>query len=665
MSEQHINSASAGRSSGDLYRLLFESHPNPMWFYDLETLRFLAVNDAAVRHYGYTREEFLNLTIADIRPLEDVPDMLASVSEPEHDATTYERLWRHRKRDGTLIVVQITGQTFPFAGHPAELILAQDVTAQQLTQQQLRESEARYRTLIEHAHDAITILEHDGRVRYESPAVERMTGFKSAENIGKHILEFVHPEDVPAMRDELNYKLRHPGEVVTFACRVKHLDGTWRFIEGTGVNLLHHPAVRGIVANTRDVTEQRRVEEQLRQAQKMEAIGRLAGGVAHDFNNLLTAITGYSDLLLRRDDMSATARNHVEQIRRAADRAASLTRQLLAFSRKQMLNVRVINLNTTVDEIEDMLRRLVGEQATLETRLAADLCNVEADSLRMEQVVINLVSNARDACADGGSIVIATRNLEVTEQSAARRLGLEPAHYCVLSVSDTGCGMDGETSRRAFEPFFTTKEQGKGTGLGLSTVYGIVKQSGGHIEVESAPGRGATFSVYLPRSASATTVAAPPPRDAAAPSITQNAAQDAGNDVAGADDAAHGLRGTETLLLVEDEEIVRQMAGEVLRGYGYAVLEAAGGQAALEICRDTEKRIDLMLTDVMMPGMNGAELAHLAARLRPALKTLYMSGYADEWIVSHGVLDAGVAFIHKPWTPAALAAKVREALDGE
>lgn len=768
-------------SREDSYRLLFESNLQPMWFYDIETLRFLAVNDAAIDHYGFSRDEFLAMTIKDIRPPEDIPQMLSAVAEVETGVVTYERAWRHRKRDGTIIYVRITSQVLTYLGCRAELIVAQDVTKHQTMQEQLRRSEQLFRALTENALDVITILDREGRVLYESPAVTRMTGYTPDEIIGTNAFDLVHPEDMAAMRREFKYKLRHPGKVVPFESRLRHKDGTWRHIEGTGVNLLHDPAVGGIVVNSRDVTERKAVEaerglerrvldalidqlplgvmfrdregrytqanrriavilgvereqlvgllgddmvqltrmsaldgepldsgaelpstralergesvesderliktlagevrhvvttatpikiddeiygsvvvidditerrreqEQLRQSQKMEAIGRLAGGVAHDFNNLLTAITGYSDLILRRADASQTTRKHAEQIRRAADRAAALTQQLLAFSRKQMLRTRVFNLNVIIAEMEEMLRRLIGEDVHFETRLAPDLAFIKADPHQMEQVIVNLAINARDALAAGGTLLIETRNAGNADTTPHAELAPD-RRYCVLTVRDTGHGMNEETRRRIFEPFFTTKEQGKGTGLGLATVYGIVKQSGGHVVVNSEQGQGTIFEIYLPTADANPTAAneSKPPEDTPTSSATPTPC-----------DAPNGA----TVLLVEDEEIVRRMACEVLREHGYTVIEAGNGRIALDICRSHNEKIDLMITDVVMPEMGGAELASAVRGARPEMPVLFMSGYTDDAVIRHGVHERERAFIHKPWTPAAFLAKVRE-----
>lgn len=382
-----------------------------------------------------------------------------------------------------------------------------------------------------------------------------------------------------------------------------------------------------------------RSEEQLRQAQKMEAVGKLAGGVAHDFNNLLTAITGHSEMCLRNLTPENPLFRRIEQIKKAGDRAAALTRQLLAFSRKQILQPEVLDLNHIVVEMNKMLQRLIGEDIDLLMSLGTDLGKVKADPNQLEQVLLNLAVNARDAMPKGGKLTIVTSNVVLSEEYAGGHLSVPPGNYIMLAVSDTGCGMDAATQARIFEPFFTTKEVGKGTGLGLATVYGIVNQSEGSIWVYSELDRGTTFKVYLP--AVAGTVAEPPV---------------AANDL-------ELLIGCETVLLVEDEEVVRDMVSDMLRESGYTVLEAKNGNEALFVGKEYDGEIHLMLTDVVMPQMSGRELAEQIGPLRREMKILYMSGYTDDAIVHHGVLDEGTAFIGKPFSPDALARKVRELLD--
>jgi len=382
-----------------------------------------------------------------------------------------------------------------------------------------------------------------------------------------------------------------------------------------------------------------RLEEQLRQAHKMEAIGRLAGGIAHDFNNLLTVINGYSELVLNSLGANLHARKNVEQIKKAGRRAATLTRQLLAFSRRQVLQLRVLDLNAVVTNFEAMLQPLIGEDILLEAVLQPGLGLVKVDPGQIEQIILNLTVNARDAMPEGGKLTIETANVELDEAYARRHVSVRPGPYVMLAISDTGCGMDAETQARIFEPFFTTKEHGKGTGLGLATVYGIVKQSGGNIWVYSEPGKGTTFKIYLPRV----------------------------EGVAEGSEPAHPrssiLRGSETILLVEDEDMVRSLAREILEAHGYAVSEARDSTEALRVCHTHSGSIHLLVTDVVMPGMSGRELAARLGTIHPETKVLYMSGYTDDAVVRHGVLNAGLAFLQKPFTANAFLCKVREVLD--
>lgn len=398
-----------------------------------------------------------------------------------------------------------------------------------------------------------------------------------------------------------------------------------------------------------DITERRRVEqalanaeEQLRHTQKLEAVGRLAGGIAHDFNNLLTTITGYSDILLAREELAPAIRRDIEEIRKAADRAAVLTRQLLAFSRRQALRPQVMNLNDAVRSMAGLYRSLLGESVTVVTRLQPDLRPVEVDPAQMEQVLMNLVINAKDAMPEGGKVTIETQNVELDSEYERAHVSVNPGAYVMLSVSDTGHGMTKEVQEQIFEPFFTTKPHGKGTGLGLSTVYGIVKQSGDHIWVYSEPGRGTTFKVYFPQV------------------LEEAVARPAEERVERPEPAGGG----ETLLLVEDEAAVRQLVFRVLTGRGYTVLAADSGDEALRLLESRAEPIVLLLTDVVLPGMSGRDLADRLRGRLPGLKVLYMSGYTQNAIVHDGRLDAGVGFLEKPFTPEDLVRRVREVLGG-
>jgi PAS domain S-box-containing protein len=395
----------------------------------------------------------------------------------------------------------------------------------------------------------------------------------------------------------------------------------------------------GAVLALHDLSAERRLADQLRQSQKMEAVGRLAGGVAHDFNNLLTAIIGYGQLIRSRLDPGAPALRDAEEILRAAERAAVLTRQLLAFSRQQVLQPRALDLNTIVTDMGGLLKRLIRDDVDMQSAPAAGLGRVMADPGQIEQVLMNLVVNARDAMPKGGKLTIETANVELDQAYAASRMDVKPGPYVLLAVTDTGTGMSPEIAARVFEPFFTTKEVGKGTGLGLSTVHGIVKQSGGHIEVYTEPGQGTTFKIYLPREKGAVAVAESRPRE------------------------TRGDRGGETILLVENEEMVRRVMVESLRLRGYTVIEAENGAAAITICERASQPLDLLITDVVMPLMSGPELVQRLSTLRPELPVLFISGFADRALIHQGLRGAGTAFLQKPFSPDVLARSVREMLD--
>jgi len=503
----------------------------------------------------------------------------------------------------------------------------------------LRGSEERFRALVENGSDITALLTPGGTFKYVSGPVRRILGRAPEDLVGGSAFDLMHPEDAAEMRARLEAAVCNPGQAVTATYRLRHEDGSWRYLESMAVSHRLNPAIRAIVVNARDVTERHVLEEQLRQSQKMEAVGRLAGGIAHDFNNLLAVMLGYTTLTLSRAGDPAVVTRNLEQIRTAAERAANLTRQLLAFSRKQVLMPRIVDLRDVVSDLHTMLARLIGEDIQLETQVGADKAMVKADRGQMEQVIVNLAVNARDAMPLGGRLTISLRQTVVDALAAGEPAGLRPGPYVCVEMADNGVGMEPETLSRLFEPFFSTKEKGKGTGLGLATVYGIVKQSGGHIAVESTPGRGTTFRIWLPRV------------EEEAPA----AAASTPGSVPG--------KGQETILLVEDEAAVRGLLHEVLVSGGYVVLQAASGAEALNISRAHRGAIDLLLTDVVMPGMGGREVATVLAAERPGLRVLFASGYTAEAIARHGVLEPGTDLIHKPFTPDALLRRVRERLD--
>jgi two-component system, cell cycle sensor histidine kinase and response regulator CckA len=489
--------------SAERYRMLFEASPLPMWVYEAETLRFLAVNDAAIRHYGYSRDEFLRMTIRDIRPSEDIPALLLNVSGADGFGSHRPDTWRHVTKDGRLIDVEITAGRIEFDGRRAALVLANDVS------------------------------------------------------------------------------------------------------------------------------ERVRLRDRLAEAEKMEAVGRLAGGIAHDFNNLLTVIGGYAEILLQQEG----EREELREIARAASQASALTRQLLAFSRRQVLHPRVLDLNQIVAGMEGMLHRIIGDDVSVAVKLSDGLAPVEADRAQIERVILNLAANARDAMPDGGAFTIETANVELD----ASHGDVPAGPHVLLAVSDTGVGMDDEVRRHLFEPFYTTKPPGEGTGLGLATVFGVVKQSGGGIYVYSEPGRGTTFKIYLP--------------------VTASVASELDTDGA---DAAAG-RGTETIMVVEDDAGVRELVRVMLEANGYEVLAVEDAAEAARRC--ASEHVDLLLTDVVMPGVNGRALAERLGALAPDMRVLFMSGYSDEAVHRHGQITASAAFLEKPFTERALARKVREVLD--
>jgi len=448
-------------------------------------------------------------------------------------------------------------------------------------------------------------------------------------------------ERVPANYHENTSSFSIPLQVANKVVGALSIDASSRLRPFTVAQMKVLQILAATAAAALEGASRKDLEQQLRQAQKMEAIGRLAGGVAHDFNNLLTAINGYSSLALQRANPDERVRGYLEEIKKAGERAANLTRQLLAFGRKQMLKPVVLNLNDIVSDMNKMLRRLISEDIKFVAKFDPALKPIKADPGQIEQVLVNLVVNSRDAMPQGGSLTIETANFESNAEFAVKHLGLAPGNYVMLAVGDTGCGMDEKTKARIFEPFFTTKEKGRGTGLGLSTVYGIVKQSGGSIWVYSEPGKGSVFKVYFPQLQENS--------ESLKPTLVETVAP----------------RGSETILLVEDEDVVRGLARKILEQAGYYVLDARGGEDAIRLCHDLPGPIHLLLTDVVMPEQSGKEIAQCLQKLRPSTRVLYMSGYTDDAIVHHGVLDSNVEFIQKPFTPLALARKVREVLDAK
>ncbi|HPQ71034.1 MAG TPA: PAS domain S-box protein [bacterium] len=603
-------------------------------------------NDSACGSLGYTREELLRLKVFDIDPdfNEDQWD--------EHKRQMREKGFlsfesRHVKKDGTVFPVEVNTNYFSFDDQFFAIAFDRNISDRKQVEAVLREKEKRYQLLVQNSNDIVEIVDENGSPSYLSDQVSRILGYQVEELINLQAFDGIHPDDLPHVMEVFNEGLQHPGVLRKAEYRYRHKNGHWVHLEAVGSNLLHDPAVRGIVLNIRDMTdrvhaeqEQRKLQEQLQQAMKMEAVGRLAGGVAHDFNNLLTGISGNLQLALLDLKKSDPLTETLEEIRKAADSATALTRQLLAFSRKQIIEPKVLDLNELIEAMHKMLVRLIGEDIQLQTLAGEDLGVVKIDQGQFEQILVNLAVNARDAMPNGGKLIVETANVELNEEYCRLRSYSSPGAYVMLAVSDTGAGMSEEVKAHLFEPFFTTKEKGKGTGLGLATIYGAVKQAGGNVEVYSEEGKGTTFKVYLPR-------------------VEEKAEKPA---LFGRTNEMPG--GKETILLVEDEEIVRNLAIKVLKRLGYKVLHADSGGDALLLAEQYNEPIHLLLTDVVMPVMNGRQLAERLSTIHPEAKVLFTSGYTENIIVHHGVIDEGVRFISKPYSPGDLAKMVRRTLDG-
>ncbi|HVB57092.1 MAG TPA: PAS domain S-box protein [Candidatus Acidoferrales bacterium] len=503
--------------------------------------------------------------------------------------------------------------------------------------QRVREREELFRLIGENAADMIALVDADGKRLYSSPSYKRLLGYSDEELQQTTFYEHIHADDRALVAAAAN-EARQSGIGRRVEYRVRRKDDSWLVVESTASLVQNHgSAGTKMVIVNRDITERKQLEEQLYLSQKLEAIGRLSGGVAHDFNNLLGVIIGYSEALQKQMGADHPFREAIEEIQNAGNRAAALTQQLLAFSRKQVLEPKVIDLNMVVSEVQKMLRRLIGEDIALKISLNERLGMVKADRGQIDQVILNLAVNARDAMPKGGKLIIETGNAELTESDVNRYRYVIPGQYVMLKVADTGCGMSAELQSHIFEPFFTTKEQGKGTGLGLATVYGVIKQSGGYIWVESEVGKGAAFKVYLPRVEEV--------RDAVPERTTFGRPQR-----------------SRTILLVEDEHSLRKLTRNTLQEAGHTVLEACDASEALDVVKRNESPIDLLLTDVVMPGMSGRALADELATLRPGIKVIYMSGYTDGDVATHGVLQSGISFLRKPFTGDVLIARVDEVL---
>jgi len=600
------------------YRVFFEDNPLPGWVVDSKSHKFLGVNEAAIRQYGYSRAEFLELTLSDIQiPAEAGPRVSSLPGR------------RHLRKNGEIIDVEIVSHSAP-GPPPCEFVLVSDVT----------ESWERLNLALRASRTGVWSLDAvSGALVWDAFARE-IFGFPGESSAARfdELLAAVHPPDRDLVSQAILGADPDRSEVA-IECRVVWPDTT-----------VHHLLSRGqaffdgagklvrVVAVSHDITDRRRLEEQFRHSQKMEAVGRLASGIAHDFNNLLTVILGYTTVVHAKLESGDPLRRMVAEARRAGEQAALLTGQLLAFSRKQSIQREALDINQAVRGLRDMLQRLLGEDIDLSIALGDSLLPVIADAGQFNQVLMNLAVNAHDAMPNGGRLSIETSAVQREREDMGRH-GIRPAgRYAMLAVTDTGSGMSAETLNHIFEPFFTTKDPSKGTGLGLATVYGIVQQHGGWIDVASELGHGASFQIYMPAAS-----VGPP---GAAPAIVP----------------AASIRRTGTILLVEDQGAIRMLLEDVLSEAGHRVLAAPDGRGALELARDYSDAVDLLITDVVMPEMSGPDLASQMATVRPRMIVLYMSGYTDHALLQRGAMEQSRAFLQKPFLPESLLAKIDELL---
>lgn len=631
------------QDSESRYRALFESSLDAI----LVTApggQIIAANPAACALFGMSEEDFRRKGRAGLVDPED--PCLPALEQQRHAGAVRGEL-RYLRSDGSTFDAELSSIQIRSEGRAFDIV--RDITHRKQAEEALRgieresalrASEAKFRVLIERSMDMIIVLDAERSVRFWSPSATAALGWREAEVLGKSALELVHPDDEQEMTRAFQGLLDGPGGTGRVTTRFRHQDGSYRLVESVARNLLHDPVVQGVVVNSRDVTEQRVLEEQYRQAQKLESVGRLAGGVAHDFNNLLTVVLSCAEALKEHQKAGALPDpEDIEQIKIAGERARDLTRQLLAFARKQVIAPAPLDLNAVVAGTEKLMRRVLGEDVEVQVVAQAGLWPVLCDSGQIEQVLLNLAVNARDAMPKGGRLTIETRNVQRSPLDAPRSGEEQSGDWVRLLVRDSGCGMSPEVKAHIFEPFFTTKGPGEGTGLGLATVHGIVAQSGGRIRVESEPAEGATFEIDFPRSRTE------------APKATAPQSMDAKTS------------GTETIFVVEDDRHVREVTVRSLRAAGYRVLLAGNGREAFKIATGEAGRVHLLVTDVVMPELDGRAVADGLRLHFPDLRVLFVSGYAKDAIARHGVLDPEIEFLAKPFTPASLLARVRSLLD--
>jgi two-component system, cell cycle sensor histidine kinase and response regulator CckA len=620
---------------------LFAHNPLPMWVFENDTLQFLQVNDAALRHYRYERLEFLQMRASDLHPGEEVPKLLAAFQA----ANPREQIpgqWRHLRKDKSVMDVELFLHKMEYSGNPAALVVAQDITERKKAE----EEKQKFCTLVEYSRDFIAVADLLDNVEYINPAGRAMLGIAETESLkGTHSLDYVIPADLPLVHETVLpalYSFGHWEGELRFRHRQTGQTLPMDFV-GFQVKDQETGEPRFVATVSRDMTERRALEQQLRQAQKFEAFGQLAGGIAHDFNNVVGAILGWAELGEEQAAGSgnATLENYFKKIHVQCDRVTALIRQLLAFARRQILEPRSLSLNQTVREIMNLLDKVIGKDIEIHTELTDDLWTVRADPTQIDQVLMNLCINSRDAMPKGGRIAIETHNAEFSMEECRQNAALQPGRFAELRVSDTGSGMDAALRERIFEPFFTTKGPGKGTGLGLATVYGIVKQHNGLVQVESEIGRGSTFRIFLPVNETTT--------------ATENR-QTAFDDL-----PVPG--GTETILLADDHDGICEMAQSVLKAKGYHVLLAHDGEEAVESFLAHRDAISLVLLDVIMPKRSGPEVFAAIKSFKPDASVLFTTGYTNETAILADLVARGVAVLRKPYSPSALCRRVREVLD--
>ena len=606
-----------------------------------ERHEWVFLNDAACKFWGYQQEALLGKTDHDIFPREEADIYWAKdneVFQSEKPDLNIEK----QTIDGNLYTIATKKSIYkdPHTGERYIVGTIRDITEQKKAEEAIQQEKDMAQRYLDIAGVMLVALETDGTVTLINKKGCQILGCEEEEIIGKNWFDNFIPK---AMRREIQDVF---DELMQGTSSVRQYNenpvltkkGTERMVAWHNTLLTNDKGdIIGTLSSGEDITENRRLEEQLFQSQKMEAIGRLAGGIAHDFNNALTAIMGYSDIIAKDAEVKDKHRSYIDEIKKSAERAATLTQQLLAFSRKQIMQPKVLNLNTMLKNTKNMLQRMIGEDITFRLQTATPIDMIKVDPGKIEQVVINLAVNARDAMPNGGILEVETKNIFLDHAFCEMHKGANPGNYVLLSVHDTGKGIDNETMKHIFEPFFTTKEIGKGTGLGLATVYGIVRQSGGYIDVQSQEGSGTTVAIYLPRV------------DKVPETVEKHESK-----------VAEGKN--ETILFVEDDDMVRNMVAAVLEQYGYNVIEAENGSVAMKRC-EQEDKIHLMITDVVMPGISGPDLVRQIITIQPEMKVLYISGYTDDAIVHHGVLDENTPFLQKPFTPQKLALKVQELLE--